>query len=58
VIILNIRKASVNDVDGIIKLVNYYAEKELLLRKSAFKVYTKLAFLFIIIKPLRTLRMR
>ncbi len=55
---LNIRKASVDDVDGILKLVNYYAEKELLLRKSAFKVYTKLALLFMIIKPLRTLRMR
>ncbi len=55
---LNIRKASVDDVDGILRLVNYYAEKELLLRKSAFKVYTKLALLFMIIKPLRTLRMR
>jgi len=44
---LNIRKASVDDVDAILKLVNYYAEKELLLRKSAFKVYTKLQNFYI-----------
>ena len=44
---LNIRKASVDDVDAILKLVNYYAEKELLLRKSAFKVYTKLQTFYI-----------
>jgi amino-acid N-acetyltransferase len=44
---LNIRKASVDDVDVILKLVNYYAEKELLLRKSAFKVYTKLQNFYI-----------
>ena len=44
---LNIRKASVDDVDAILKLVNYYAEKELLLRKSAFKVYTKLQSFYI-----------
>jgi N-acetylglutamate synthase-like GNAT family acetyltransferase len=55
---LNIRKASLDDVDAILKLVNYYAEKKLLLRKNAFKVYTKLALLFMIIKPLRTLRLR
>jgi amino-acid N-acetyltransferase len=39
---LIIRKASVNDVDAIIELVNHYAKKGLLLRKSAFKVYSKL----------------
>lgn len=44
---LNIRKACVDDVDAILKLVNYYAEKELLLRKSAFKVYTKLQSFYI-----------
>ena len=44
---LNIRKASVDDVDAILKLVNYYAEKELLLRKNAFKVYTKLQNFYI-----------
>jgi amino-acid N-acetyltransferase len=44
---LNIKKASVDDVDVILKLVNYYAEKELLLRKSAFKVYTKLQNFYI-----------
>ena len=44
---LNIRKASVDDVDAILKLVNYYAEKELLLRKSAFKVYIKLQNFYI-----------
>ena len=39
---LNIRKARVGDVDAILELVNYYAEKGVVLRKSAFKVYTKL----------------
>ena len=47
VIMLNIRKASVDDVDGILRLVNYYAEKGLVLRKSAFKVYTILQNFFV-----------
>ena len=44
---LNIRKASVDDVDAILDLVNYYAEKGLVLQKSAFKVYTKLQNYFV-----------
>ena len=44
---LIIRKASVNDVDAIIELVNHYAKKGLLLPKSAFKVYSKLQTYFI-----------
>ncbi len=47
VIMLNIRKASVDDVDGILRLVNYYANRGLVLRKSAFKVYTKLQSFFV-----------
>ena len=44
---LNIRKARVGDVDAILELVNYYAEKGVVLRKSAFTVYTKLQNYFV-----------
>ena len=37
-----IRKAKVDDVDTILKLISFYADKELLLSKSAFKVYKSL----------------
>jgi amino-acid N-acetyltransferase len=40
--VLNIRKATVDDVGAIVKLVNYYANRGLLLPKSEFKVYSKL----------------
>ena len=39
---VKIRKARVKDVDAIVKLINYYANKELLLRKSPFKVFKSL----------------
>jgi amino-acid N-acetyltransferase len=40
--LLTIRKATVDDVEMITKLVDHYAKKGLLLPKSAFKVYSKL----------------
>jgi amino-acid N-acetyltransferase len=42
-----IRKARSDDVGTIIDLVNFYANKELLLRKSAFKVYKTLQNFFV-----------
>ena len=37
VLMVNIRKATVDDVEVILRLINHYADRELLLRKSAFK---------------------
>jgi amino-acid N-acetyltransferase len=42
-----IRKAKVDDVDTILKLISFYADKELLLSKSAFKVYKSLQSFFV-----------
>ena len=44
---LRIRNARVDDVETIIRLVNYYANKGLLLPKSPFKVYSKLQNFFV-----------
>ena len=44
---VNIRKATVDDVEAIVKLINYYAGKELLLRKSSFKVFKSLQNFFV-----------
>jgi amino-acid N-acetyltransferase len=44
---VKIRKARVDDVDAIVKLINYYANKELLLRKSPFKVFKSLQSFFV-----------
>ena len=43
----SVRNARVDDVDSIISLVNYYANKGLLLPKSPFKVYSKLQSFFV-----------
>ena len=44
---VKIRKARVDDVDAIVKLINYYAGKELLLHKSPFKVFKSLQSFFV-----------
>ena len=44
---LVIRKAQSDDVGAILNLVNFYANKELLLRKSAFKVFKTLQNFFV-----------
>lgn len=44
---LNIRVARVDDVERIVTLVNHYANKGLLLPKSAFKVYSRLQSFFV-----------
>ncbi len=44
---VTIRKASVDDVDAIVKLISVYANKELLLRKSPFKVFKSLQSFFV-----------
>ena len=44
---MKIRKASVDDVDAIVQLINDYASKELLLRKSAFKLFKSLQGFFV-----------
>ena len=44
---VNIRKARVDDVDTILKLIYFYADRELLLRKSAFKFYKYLQNFFV-----------
>ena len=42
-----IRKATIEDVDRILELINFYGEKELLLRKSPFKVFKTLQNFFV-----------
>ena len=45
---LSVRKATVDDVDRILKLVNYYANKGMMLPKTAFKVYRNLQNYFVV----------
>lgn len=44
---VTIRKARVDDVDAIVKLISHYASQELLLRKSPFKVFKSLQSFFV-----------
>ncbi len=44
---VTVRKASVDDVDAIVKLISVYANRELLLRKSLFKVFKSLQSFFV-----------
>ncbi len=45
---LSVRKATVDDVDRILQLVNYYANKGMMLPKTAFKVYKNLQNYFVV----------
>lgn len=45
---MRVRKAKVDDVDTILKLINYYANKGLMLPKTAFKVYKNLQNYFVV----------
>ncbi len=44
---LSIRKANIDDVDTILKLINYHAKKGIMLPKTAFKVFKNLQNYFI-----------
>ncbi len=44
---INIRPATVNDVSLIVALVNFYADQQLMLHKTAYKVYTSLRNFFV-----------
>ena len=44
---ISLRRANVEDVDNIHKLVNHYAKKGMLLAKSPFKIYKNLQSFFV-----------
>ncbi len=46
-IMIRIRKATIEDVHAILRLINFYADKELLLHKSPYKIFKSLQNFFV-----------
>ena len=45
---MKIREATVNDVDAIVKLINYHAAKGLMLSKTPYKIFSTIQNFFVV----------